>query len=151
MISLFRDAEALVRSEAEAAYPYECCGLVMGVLDGQDGDLRKGSALVVVANAREGDARRRRFSIGPEDFLRAEREAARLGLDVIGVYHSHPDHPAVPSEYDLSHALPFYSYVIVSVEGGRAGDMTSWRLAPDRSSFAPEPLEVDPGPARPES
>jgi proteasome lid subunit RPN8/RPN11 len=138
MIELSDSIDALIRAEAERAYPYECCGLVLGERGCPDGEPRRISGAVALDNAREGEARRRRFVIGPEDFLRAEREALASGLEVLGIYHSHPDHPSEPSGYDLSHALPFYSYLIVSVGGGRAGELTSWRLEADRASFAPE-------------
>ncbi|MDR1081117.1 MAG: M67 family metallopeptidase [Deltaproteobacteria bacterium] len=144
MIELSASVDALIRREAEMAYPYECCGLVLGELAGPDGGLRRISGAVALDNTREGEARRRRFVIEPADFLRAEREALASGLEVLGIYHSHPDHPAVPSGYDLSRALPFYSYLIVSVGEGVSGDLTSWRLEDDRGSFAPERI------ARPE-
>jgi len=82
-----------------------------------------------------------RYEIAPEDFLRAETTAASLELDVIGIYHSHPDHPAKPSDFDLDHALPFYLYAIVSVEHGTAKDLTAWRLKSDRSEFEAEDLD----------
>ncbi|MDR1037816.1 MAG: M67 family metallopeptidase [Deltaproteobacteria bacterium] len=142
MIALSPSIDALIRSEGERAYPYECCGLVLGESAGPDGETRRITRAVSLDNTREGEARRRRFVIEPADFLRAEREALAAGLEVLGIYHSHPDHPAVPSDYDLSHALPFYSYIIVSVGEGRADELTSWRLADDRGRFAPEPVEL---------
>jgi proteasome lid subunit RPN8/RPN11 len=165
VISLPADIEAGVRAEGERSYPYECCGLILGTLGGPEGlsgargqagpapqapsvpaaappdpesAPRLAARLVPASNSREGEARRRRFSIEPRDFLHAEREALASGLEVLGVYHSHPDHPAAPSEHDLSQALPFYSYVIVSVRGGKSRELTSWRLSPDRGSFAEE-------------
>jgi proteasome lid subunit RPN8/RPN11 len=84
--------------------------------------------------------RRRRFLIGPDEYRRAERHASDTGLEIVGFYHSHPDHPARPSQYDLDHAWPFFSYVIVSVREGVSGDMTSWRLREDRSAFDQEDL-----------
>jgi proteasome lid subunit RPN8/RPN11 len=102
------------------------------------GGARTGERVLPVDNARESAAAHHRFEITPKDFLRAEREAAAAGDGVIGVYHSHPDHPAAPSDYDLEHALPYYSYVIVSVGEGKAGRLTSWRLADDRSRFDEE-------------
>ena len=79
-------------------------------------------------------------TVRPEDYLMAERRASELGVDVLGFYHSHPDHPARPSRYDLDHAWPFMSYVIVSVRAGVPDAMTSWRLREDRSAFDPERL-----------
>lgn len=140
MISLSRKLADAVMREGEAAYPYECCGLVLGRLDDNDG--RTVHSLLIVNNSREGEDKRRRFVIEPLDFLKAEREAAKKGLEVLGIYHSHPDHPALPSQYDLDHALPFYSYLIVSVAEGAAGDLFSYRLKDDRSELASERLEL---------
>jgi len=86
------------------------------------------------------DERERRFFISPQQVLMAERRARQDGLLLLGFYHSHPDHPAIPSEYDRQHALPWYSYVIVSVQGGEPGELRSWRLRDDRSAFDEEPL-----------
>jgi proteasome lid subunit RPN8/RPN11 len=83
---------------------------------------------------------RRRFLVRPSDYQMAERTAAELGGELLGFYHSHPDHPARPSQYDLDHAWPFFSYVIVSVQNGESRDMTSWRLREDRSAFDQEDL-----------
>jgi proteasome lid subunit RPN8/RPN11 len=83
---------------------------------------------------------RRRFLVRPNDYQAAERRAAAEGLELLGFYHSHPDHPARPSQYDLDHAWPVFSYVIISVAEGRPGDITSWRLADDRSAFSEEAL-----------
>lgn len=93
-----------------------------------------------ISNAREESAKRNRFLITPQELMRGERYARSRQLDIIGFYHSHPDHPAVPSGYDLDHALPVYSYVIVSVAQGRAGEVQSWELEADRSRFNPESI-----------
>jgi len=133
---------AAVKAEAEAAYPYECCGFLLG----PDGGAlpRAATEMIAVKNEREGDPARRRFAIGPADFLAAEREAEAQGLDVVGIYHSHPDHPAAPSGTDLEQAFPWYTYIIVAVDKGAAGEVTAWRLAGDRSAFEPEEIEVTP-------
>ena len=94
-------------------------------------------ALFPLINRRD-DSPRNRFSITPEDFRAAERAASERGLDLLGWYHSHPDHPARPSEFDREHAWPWYSYVIVSVDKGVSKDLTSWQLEDDRSKFVPE-------------
>ena len=128
----------LLHGHAEEAYPEECCGVLLGRLD----DGGRIEALVPVEN-READERARRYLIGPADYLRAEREAERQGLDVVGFYHSHPDHPARPSATDLAEAtFPGFVYTITAVANGRAGETTAWRLADDRSRFLPVPLTI---------
>ena len=124
-------ADAIRRHSAET-YPDECCGALIG----RDG-------VVVVAHALPNtteEGPRRRFMVRPQDYRDAERRAAEAGAELVGFYHSHPDHPARPSQYDLDHAWPFFSYVIVSVGAGTPGDMTSWRLRDDRSAFDQETL-----------
>lgn len=124
-----------INSHAENDYPYECGGMLIGRFDG------KGKTVVEtfpLENAREEGARHNRVLILPKDVLRAERYAIERSLDVIGYYHSHPDAPAVPSRYDLDHALPVWSYVITSVRNGTAKDIRSWEMENDRSRFIEE-------------
>src|SRR5262249_24429141 len=104
-------------------------------------------------NRRE-ESRHNRYLIAPEQFLTADRAARGAGLEVIGFFHSHPDHPPRPSAFDLEHAWPYYSYLIVSVRRGEAGEARSWRLAEDRSRFEEEKVEVRgvaADPSRPQS
>jgi proteasome lid subunit RPN8/RPN11 len=132
---------AAMRREGEAAYPDECCGILLGRLpDDPDTGQSAAQSILPIVNAREAEERRHRFRIEPEDLMRAEKRAREQGLDVLGFYHSHPDHPARPSDYDRQYALPFYSYLIIAVERGRAGELTSWKLAPDRSAFLREDI-----------
>jgi proteasome lid subunit RPN8/RPN11 len=91
-------------------------------------------------NARE-DQRHRRFVVTPDDYRLAEAEAGRSGLSLLGFYHSHPDHPACPSQYDLDHAFPFFSYVIVAVENGVPRELRSFVLSEDRREFLEETVE----------
>jgi proteasome lid subunit RPN8/RPN11 len=91
---------------------------------------------------RRDDSPRNRFSVTSEDVREAEKAASDRGIEVVGWYHSHPDHPAAPSEYDRDHAWPWYSYIIVSVADGQPQEMTSWRLGDDRSQFTGEDLEI---------
>lgn len=121
-----------IRRHGVEAYPHECCGALLG----RDGRV---AAVLSLPNT-TGEGPRRRFLVRPGDYAAAEREAGRLGLELLGFYHSHPDHPARPSQYDLDHAWPFFSYIIVSVLAGAADAMTSWRLQDDRSAFDQEPL-----------
>jgi proteasome lid subunit RPN8/RPN11 len=121
-----------IRQHGAQAYPHECCGALIG----RDGKVAEAFAL---PNTTE-EGPRRRFLVRPSDYRDAERRASALGAELLGFYHSHPDHPARPSQYDLDHAWPFFSYVIVSVQSGVPGDMTSWRLRDDRSAFDEEEL-----------
>ena len=130
----------LVHTHLCQAYPEEGCG----VLVGQDqGKRRIVERVVPLANRGEAE-RHHRYLIAPEQLLVVEREARDAGLDVLGFFHSHPDHPARPSAFDLEHAWPYYSYLIVSVASGRVDDATVWRLVDDRSRFEVESLEVMP-------
>ncbi|AEF83075.1 Mov34/MPN/PAD-1 family protein [Leadbettera azotonutricia] len=138
MIRLSAECEALVRREGERAFPNECCGVLLGPL--LDGDGRQVEAVLPIENNREAEEQYHRFRIEAEDLMRAEKEARKQNREVLGFYHSHPDHPARPSEYDREFALPFYSYIILGVEGGRAAELTSWRLTEDRSVFNKEEL-----------
>jgi|SRR5262252_2982381 len=132
-----RDLSAM-RQHGERDYPFECCGLLLGRF------ARDGRKLVAetyaISNAREEEAKRNRFLIRPEELLRGEKYAKEKGLDVVGFYHSHPDERAVPSQYDLEHAWPTYSYIVISVEKGSAVDLRSWQMEPDRSRFNPEKI-----------
>jgi cysteine synthase B len=140
-----------IRAHGAETYPHECCGALLGrdsnaVLESDRGDgsltaAREILGLFPLVNRRN-DSPRNRFSVTAEDVMAAERAAREQGLEVVGWYHSHPDHPARPSEFDRDHAWPWYSYVIVSVQNGAPQDMTSWRLNDDRAEFSPEGIEI---------
>jgi len=98
--------------------------------------------LVPLVNQRT-DAARNRYLIDPVSFRRAQERLDRDGLDVIGVYHSHPDHPAVPSTFDREHAWPWLSYVIVGVTRGNAAELKSWTLSDDRAAFDEESITIE--------
>ena len=148
MIRLGADLRAEIERHAEREYPRECCGLLVGrIVDG--GRTRIIHAAVPVKNtfAEEGE-HYHRMAIEPVEYARAERRYAAEGLGVVGNYHSHPEHPAVPSQYDLEHLAPWptMSYVVVSVREGKAAELRSWELEPDRSRFNEEEVvgEVEP-------
>ena len=132
-----------IRSHGARGYPNEVCGALLGreVTANGGAALRQVTAVLPLENRRE-DSPRNRFSVTPSDVLRAERTAGERGLELLGWYHTHPDHPARPSEFDREHAWPWYSYVILSVTAQAPGDMTSWRLADDRSAYAAESIEI---------
>lgn len=128
-----------IHAHGEQAYPGEGAGFLLGV---SSADLRVVTAILELSNAREESARHNRYLLTPQDMLRSEQEAARLGLDVIGVFHSHPDHPNQPSEFDREWAMPWFSYVITSVNDGQAAGSRSWRLTDDRSAFLEERIQI---------
>jgi proteasome lid subunit RPN8/RPN11 len=137
-LALAPGVAAAIEAHGREAYPHECCGALLGT------DGRVSSTFPLPNTTEEGP--RRRFLVRPDDYRSAEREATARGLELLGFYHSHPDHPARPSQYDLDHAWPVFSYVIVSIMGGEAAAMTSWLLQGDRSAFDEQPLVRDAAP-----
>lgn len=139
MIELNEHQLTEMREHAQRDYPFECCGLMLG-------RFAAGRKVMVetypISNAREDEAKRNRFLIRPEELMRGEKYAREHGLDVVGFYHSHPDDRAVPSQYDLEHAWPTYSYIVVSVEQGQAVDLRSWEMESDRSRFDDEEIVI---------
>ena len=126
-----------IRKHGEATYPEECGGLLLGVFEDGVRVIRETAPL---ENVRK-DSRHNRVALDPLAYAQTERDATRRGLGVWGYYHSHPDHPAVPSAFDLEHA-PFieWSYLIVSVQNGVARDIRSWNVREDRSQFDEEKI-----------
>ena len=133
-ITLTPDAIATIREHGASTYPNECCGALIGV--SADGVTRVAEARPLDNVTAEGP--RRRFMVSAQDYRAAERHASAAGAELVGFYHSHPDHPAEPSQYDLDHAWPNFSYVIVAVGGGTPRALRSWRLRADRSGFEEE-------------
>lgn len=138
MIHITETVTASITEHAERDYPHECGGMLIGRFE-------EGKKTVTetfpLENAREEEARHNRVLILPKDVLRAERYAREKKLDVVGYYHSHPNDKAVPSQYDLDHALPVWSYVIASVIGAKVVDIRSWEMENDRSKFNEEQME----------
>ena len=141
MLKLTKKIENEIRKAGADAYPNECCGILFGSEDGEDHVV---TSFRAIENARESGEQYHRFLITAEDMMQAELEARKLDLEIVGFYHSHPDHPARPSDYDREHALPFYSYIILRVAEGRPEQMTSWRLQLSREAFDSEPFEIEP-------
>ena len=137
--------DAAIRRHGQETYPHECCGALVGSGDRID-------AAVELPNTTE-EGPRRRFLVRPADYRLAEQQAAERGGELLGFYHSHPDHPARPSQFDLDHAWPNFAYIIVAVAGNglasqsggtaTAGDMTVWFLKEDRSVFEEGTLNGD--------
>jgi len=140
LIIIGRESTEEIRAHGARDYPYECCGLLIGRFeaDGRKNVLET----FAISNAREEAAKRNRFLIQPEELLRGEKYARDKKLDVVGFYHSHPDSPAVPSQYDLEHAWPQYSYIIVSTTRSDTGDFRSWEQRADRTQFDEEQIEI---------
>ena len=148
MLKLPSDVVARIRAHLEAQYPHEACGILIGDVryDGAKPESKTAKDVVLVPNAweveSENEGQRNRYLISPDDVARADREAGKRGLDIIGFFHSHPDHPARPSETDREFAWPNISFVIVSVRQRRAVDLRSWVLRDDRSGFDEEFIDV---------
>ena len=142
MIRISPELIAAIRAHAERDYPHECCGALLGragVALRPDGT-KWVLALEPVGNHREAEEAHHRFLITAGDYHAIEKSARAKSLEVVGFYHSHPDHPARPSDYDREHALPSFSYVIVAVRSGRAEELTSWTLDDDRAAFSLETI-----------
>ena len=137
MILVNDEQLAQMRAHGERDYPYECCGLMLGKFEGGRKNVLE---TYPISNAREEAAKRNRFLIRPEELMRGEKYAREQGFEVVGFYHSHPDDVAVPSQYDLEHAWPTYSYIVMSVEETRAVDLRSWEMESDRSRFNEEEI-----------
>ncbi len=136
-IKLEAQAREVLVADALTTYPHECCGFLYGQ---EEGNERVFTEAVEVNNTRD-ENRERRFEISALDYMKAEQYADENGLTLLGVYHSHPDHPAIPSEYDLRHALPYFSYIIASIRRGKLSSIYSWRLD-DKGKFEQEDLEI---------
>ena len=135
VLKISKEVTARMEAHLEKAYPGEGAGFLLGA----DGDVKD---VLLLENAREEEARHNRFLITPEDYLKAEMTAANLGVDLIGVFHSHPDCPNVPSEYDREWAQPFFSYIITRVDQGKVVSHRSWKLVEDRSKYDEEEILV---------
>ncbi len=139
MIYLSEKLIKQIEKHGEKTYPNECGGMLIGLFDAEKG--KTVVELLPMENAMDEAEQHNRVLILPKDVLRAERFARSKKLDVVGYYHSHPDHPAVPSQFDLDHALPVWNYIIVSVEKGKAVDLRSWEMENDRSKFNEEVIK----------
>ena len=139
MIHITEELIGAIREHGVRDYPYECCGLLLGRFRAEG---KVVTETYPISNAREESAKRNRFLITPEELMRGERYARGKDFEVVGFYHSHPDCPAVPSQYDLEHAWPTYSYIIVSTTEDSATDLFSWEQESDRSRFNEEILQI---------
>lgn len=139
-VVLSKKLEQAIQGHGEDAFPNECCGFLLGSVNGEN---RRIVELMRADNDREDEEQYHRFLITPETYMQGDKTARSKGLDIVGFYHSHPNAPAKPSQYDLEHAWPFYSYVIVSIMDKAADNMTSWILRDDRSAFDEEDVALE--------
>lgn len=138
MVVLTRAQVEAMEAHAAETFPEECCGFLIG----ETAEPRKVSSLRRATNVVETN-RERRYVIDPRETLAVEKETRGTGQEILGYYHSHPNHPAEPSEFDRSHAWPWYSYVILSIRDRRPADLRAWVLDGTTSTFGPEPLRVE--------
>lgn len=139
ILSIPEEILTRIHRHCEQSYPDEGAGLLLGkTIDSE----QQVSEILSLTNVREEGARYNRYQLSPQDYLMGEELADRMGLDVLGVYHSHPDHPNRPSEFDRQWAWPNFSYLITSVVQGKAVESRSWRLDEDRENFSEEKVEV---------
>lgn len=138
-VRLPADVDAEIRVHCERAYPLEACGAIFGHGDGESEPWTIAS--IRPAPNQHGDDQRRRYLVPPEFQMFAEREAGRQNLDVIGYFHSHPDHPAQPSEYDRVHAWAGYLYAICAVAQGKATELNAFALDLQGGAFRPVHIE----------
>ena len=135
MIIIEPQAKQLMTADAVKTFPDECCGFLFGI---EKRDDRLITDILIVNNAKEGD-KKRRFEISPKDYMKAEQYAEKNNLQLLGVYHSHPNHPAIPSEHDRAAAQPWFSYIIISVINKNVDTIRSWRLN-ENNKFEEEKL-----------
>ncbi|MCW5314166.1 hypothetical protein GTQ43_10230 [Nostoc sp. KVJ3] len=149
MIRLSQEHLQTIRTHAENTYPDECCGIILGHLASEDKivvevmpteNAWNTEAATEFLGEDTAESKRRQYTIAPEVMLKTQKEARDRSLNIIGIFHSHPDHPAIPSECDRLYAWQGYSYIIVSVQNGKAGELQSWSLDKDRQ-FQAEAIE----------
>lgn len=131
--------QSQIFAHLSATYPHEGGGFLLGVVSGDGVHIRE---IIGIDNVFEEAERHHRYAMTPQDWMRLEDEADRRGIALVGYYHSHPDSPAIPSEYDRVYALPQFTYLITAVYDDKPTEMHAWRLRDDRSQFDEQPLLV---------
>ncbi|MFZ1979124.1 MAG: M67 family metallopeptidase [Bacteroidota bacterium] len=121
------------------SYPEECCGMILGT--NREG-IQTVEEIIEIENS-QNENRKRRFLITPHQYLQAERTALEKNMELLGFYHSHPDHPAIPSSFDTEHALPSFIYIIVSIAKGEAESITAWLLSENRLQMVKKSFVAD--------
>lgn len=138
-VELSKALQAKIFSQMEGTYPNEGGGFLLGKVNGGQVVIQD---ITQVENVFETEEQYHRYAMTPQDWARLEDFADEQGLILVGYYHSHPNAPAIPSDYDRDHALPNFVYIITSVQDGKAVDMQAWQLQHDRSRFDSHPLKV---------
>ena len=144
VMMMIRISEVLARQieqHGKQTYPEECCGMILGV---SADDIQTVESIMEIDNS-QSENHKRRFLITPQQYLQAERIAQEKNMELLGFYYSHPDHPAIPSVFDTEHALPLFTYIIVSISHGEAKSMTAWLLNKNRSRMVERALSVEDG------
>ena len=131
-----------IRTHGEKLYPEEGAGLILGAIEGESRNARR---VLPMPNHFEPDERDHRYRLDPKEILQAEELAKQIGLEVIGVFHSHPDHPPTPSQYDLEWAVPWFFYLITGIESGAASESRVWRMLEDHSRMVEDVLDIEEG------
>ena len=135
MIDIKKNHIEQIKEHAQKDYPYECCGILLGKFENGEKTVTQ---VLEIVNEKEDENKHNRYLIPSSKILETELYAIKNGLDIVGFYHSHPDHSAIPSAFDVEHALPVYSYLIVSVYDAKAIDFTISVLSQDRAKFEKE-------------
>lgn len=139
MIVITKELEEKIEKHGGETYPDECCGILLG---SDSNGMRRILDIAPLEN-HQVENRKRRFFVTPKQYLEAEHTASEKGMELLGFYHSHPNHPAIPSEFDREHALPWFTYIILSVAEGKPTVMTSWVLSDSRDRFLERHMVVD--------
>ena len=139
MVRISRSVISKIENHGERAYPEECCGIMLGITEGSNQTVEE---IAELENEQDKN-RRRRFFVTPKQYMQSEKIAAERKLELLGFYHSHPDHPAAPSDFDRDHALPWFTYVIISVANRKAKDITAWLLSESRERFDKKELLME--------
>jgi proteasome lid subunit RPN8/RPN11 len=139
MIRIEQSAWDLMVQHARATYPNECCGAMLGVVDGEEKHVK---VAVALKNAFDGP-QAERYQLRPEDLLQADREARAQGMDLVGIFHSHPDCDAYFSQTDLKNSCPWYSFVVISIRNGEYDHANSWLPNMDQTVAEKENLKVE--------
>ena len=138
MIEISGDLLKRIKIHGEETYNEECCGALFGNYSDESRSILD---ILEFENEKE-ESRQNRFLITPAQYRSAEKLAKEKNLELVGFYHSHPDHPAQPSQFDIDHALPWFIYIIVSINKGEANNLTSWILKEDRSEFDNQKMKL---------